>query len=100
MGPGSVRISPALRDNRETGKVVMPDGNGGKRKTSEKQPPSLAALQFGERLAQHFRNGTCPGDVPAQHSGRWNVKGFAAAVGVHERAVRNWLNGENLPNDL
>ena len=55
---------------------------------------------FAQLLDWHLKFGTRPGGNPDRPGLRWNNEGFAGAVGVSERTVRNWRTGRNPPVDL
>ncbi len=62
---------------------------------------SLTADRIGWNFAQllnwHLTRGTRPKGTLDMPGDQWTNANFGAAVGAHERTVRNWRRGENVP---
>jgi hypothetical protein len=55
---------------------------------------------FAKLLIWHLNFGTRPAGGPDQPGKRWSNKEFAAELGIGERTVRYWRNGDKRPTDF
>lgn len=65
-------------------------------------PPERADYTFGDLVYWHFfKYGTRPDGDPAAPKGRiWRREDAARALGMSDRALRNWINNVNPPKDI
>jgi hypothetical protein len=68
--------------------------------TGEPTGLSKPRRRFMNMLRAHMIRGTRPEGSPSAVGRCWTVKDFASRVGVSEKTVRNWRNGETCPDDL